>query len=101
MPPSRTSGRRAAILAACAVAMLAVAAPQAGAAKGPWVIRGAGFGHGIGMSQYGAFGSAKNGLTHDAILRQYYSGTTLGQTQSKIVRVLLSPYRPSVSFSGA
>jgi stage II sporulation protein D len=65
------------------------------------IIRGRGWGHGIGMSQYGAFGSAKAGLAHDAILRQYYSGTTLGKTASQTVRVLLRPNLSRASFSGA
>jgi stage II sporulation protein D len=102
MPVIRTSGlctRRVAVLACCA-ALFAIAAPPA-EAKGQWVISGAGFGHGIGMSQYGAYGSAKNGLAYDAILSQYYTGTTLGSTQSQTVRVLLAPNRTSVSFRGA
>jgi stage II sporulation protein D len=104
MPPLRTSGpgaRRAAAAVACGGILAILAAAPAAHAKGTWVIKGAGFGHGIGMSQYGAYGSAKEGMTHDAILRQYYTGTTLGQTQSRTVRVLLAPYRPSVSFKGA
>lgn len=36
-----------------------------------------GFGHGVGMSQYGANGMAKNGLTYRDILSYYYRGTTL------------------------
>ena len=103
MPPLRTSGpspARAAAFACAAVLGCLIAAPGA-AAKGGWVIKGAGFGHGIGMSQYGAFGSAKQGMTYDAILKQYYAGTTLGQATSSTVRVLLAPYRPTVSFSGA
>lgn len=36
-----------------------------------------GFGHGIGMSQYGANGMAKNGLSYRDILSYYYRGTTL------------------------
>jgi stage II sporulation protein D len=64
-------------------------------------VRGAGFGHGVGMSQYGAYGYAKNGFTYDAILAHYYTGITLGTTASRTVRVLLRPYVPSVSFRGA
>lgn len=33
-----------------------------------------GFGHGVGMSQYGANGMAKKGYTYDEILKHYYSG---------------------------
>ena len=87
-----------ALVSACAA--LALAAPAANAA-GQWVITGAGFGHGIGMSQYGAYGSAKNGMSYDAILGQYYTGTNLGTAQSQTVRVLLRPYLPAVRFSGA
>ena len=38
-------------------------------------IRGAGFGHGIGMSQYGAYGYALHGATYRYILGHYYTGT--------------------------
>ncbi len=38
---------------------------------------GGGFGHGIGMSQYGALGRAEDGHTYDAILGAYYADTTL------------------------
>ena len=31
-----------------------------------------GFGHGVGMSQYGALGMAKEGYTYDKILKHYY-----------------------------
>ena len=47
-------------------------APQAGA----FTLRGAGFGHGRGMSQYGAYGAARQGLTWPRILSFYYPGTT-------------------------
>lgn len=33
-----------------------------------------GYGHGVGMSQYGATGMAKNQYTYEQILRHYYSG---------------------------
>lgn len=38
---------------------------------------GKGWGHGIGMCQYGAFGLAKQGYKYDAILKHYYSGIDL------------------------
>lgn len=37
-----------------------------------------GYGHGVGMSQYGANYLAKNGGTFEEILKYYYSGVTLG-----------------------
>ena len=36
-----------------------------------------GYGHGVGMSQYGALGMAKSGYTYDQILAHYYQNTTL------------------------
>ena len=47
------------------------------AAAGPdWVFRGAGWGHGIGMSQYGAMEMARDGYSAAQILGHYYTGTT-------------------------
>ena len=36
-----------------------------------------GFGHGVGMSQYGALGMAKEGYTYDKILKHYYQGVEI------------------------
>lgn len=36
-----------------------------------------GFGHGVGMSQYGAEGMSSNGYTYKEILEHYYQGTTI------------------------
>ena len=66
-----------------------------------WVVNGAGFGHGVGMSQYGAYGYAKNGFKYDQILTHYYTGTTIGTTADRSVRVLLRDGARSVSFRGA
>lgn len=38
---------------------------------------GRGWGHGVGMCQYGAFGMGKMGVKYDAILKHYYSGIEL------------------------
>lgn len=38
---------------------------------------GRGWGHGIGMCQYGAYGLAKMGVKYDTILKHYYSGIEL------------------------
>jgi stage II sporulation protein D len=59
------------------VLIAALAAVSAHAASRV-VIRGAGFGHGVGMSQYGAYGFALKGADHIAILGHYYSGTQIG-----------------------
>jgi stage II sporulation protein D len=83
-------------LAAC----LPAAAPAVAAER--FTIRGAGFGHGVGMSQYGALGFAKHGAAYDQILRHYYTGTELGTTDpAQTVRVLLQSGEGTASFSGA
>lgn len=38
------------------------------------IVKNKGFGHGVGMSQYGAQGMAKEGYTYDKILKHYYTG---------------------------
>ncbi len=82
------------------LACLLAATPALGADKSTFTIRGAGFGHGVGMSQYGAYGFAKHGRSYDAILRHYYRGTQLGTTGGRTVRVLLQS-TGTASFSGA
>jgi stage II sporulation protein D len=100
LTPSALMTRSARILG-IAVAACLLAATPAFAGKSRLTIRGAGFGHGVGMSQYGAYGFAENGATYDAILRHYYTDTALGTTDpAQTVRVLLQSTW-SVRFSGA
>jgi SpoIID/LytB domain protein len=80
------------------VATLALAATAA--ADGNFHIRGGGYGHGIGMSQYGSYGYALHGKDYRWILAHYYQGTTLGKTSpQKTVRVLVATH--SAGFAGA
>src|SRR4051812_32121459 len=53
------------------------------------VLRGHGWGHGLGLSQWGAYGYAKHGWSYDRILAHYYTGTTIGSAKITTVRVLL------------
>lgn len=45
-------------------------------------VTGKGWGHGIGMSQYGAYGAAVSGLSYQKIIAFYYPNTTLGSLSS-------------------
>jgi SpoIID/LytB domain protein len=63
------------------------------------VISGRGWGHGVGMAQWGAYGFAKQGATYDEILAHYYRGTTLGPAGVSRVRVLLAQGRSQLSVS--
>jgi stage II sporulation protein D len=42
-------------------------------------INGRGYGHGIGMCQWGAIGRARAGQNYRTILETYYPGTTIGR----------------------
>jgi stage II sporulation protein D len=86
------------ILAVLAL-LLAPATARAGVS---WVVRGHGFGHGVGMSQYGAYGYATHGFGYRAILAHYYTGTTVGTISGPhVVRVLVGIDGGDVRFSGA
>jgi stage II sporulation protein D len=45
------------------------------------VLRGTGYGHGVGMCQWGAIGRARAGQDFRTILRTYYPGTTVGEIE--------------------
>jgi len=62
-------------------------------------ISGHGWGHGLGMSQYGAYGYAQHGWTYDRILKHYYTGTTIGPAPVSRVRVLLLDNAKQVTIS--
>jgi stage II sporulation protein D len=70
--------------------------PGAGAA-GRLVVSGHGFGHGIGMSQYGALGYAQHGTFYRDILGHYYEQTSVVPlADPPDVRVLLQTGRRAV-----
>jgi stage II sporulation protein D len=84
----------------CAGFALALSAPSRAEARVIWVVSGAGYGHGVGMSQYGAYGFARRGASYDQILAHYYRGTTLGTTGTQAVRVLLRSRLRRARFRG-
>jgi stage II sporulation protein D len=92
--------RRFAVCAACVLSLAGAAAGQA-VASTMLVIDGAGFGHGVGMSQYGAYGLALHGSDYRTILAHYYSHTALATIPNRVIRVLLMSGRGSVTVSGA
>ena len=83
------------VLAGLAVAFsfMTAAAPTSAESSARLVSRltisGHGFGHGIGLSQWGAEERAKAGQTHQQILSFYYPGTEIAFAASRSVRVLL------------
>ena len=49
------------------------------------VIRGNGYGHGVGLCQWGAIGRARAGQDVRTILRTYYPGTTIGPIPAGLI----------------
>jgi stage II sporulation protein D len=76
-------------------------APAARVTATTFLVTGRGYGHGVGMSQYGAFGYARNGSTYDEILAHYYPGTTIGAAPPTVMRVLLAEGRKTLAVTAA
>ena len=72
-----------------AVAAAALAIPAAASAGTVFLLDGRGWGHGVGMSQWGAEGYARHGFDYKQILAHYYPETHIGIAQPREVRVLL------------
>jgi stage II sporulation protein D len=73
--------------------------PASAYGEAVFVVSGRGWGHGVGMSQYGAYGQALAGRTYEQILAHYYTGTEIGRAGRKEVRVLLAEGRRAVTVS--
>ncbi len=65
-----------------------------------WIVEGGGYGHGLGMSQWGAKGYADAGWNATQILQRYYSGITVGAASvPSSVRVGIAQDRTSLWFA--
>ena len=66
-----------------------------------FTLTGAGFGHGVGMSQYGALAMAKAGMDARAIVGHYYQGTSVDPVQDDVpIRVNLEYQKKHVQLRG-
>ena len=72
-------------------------APATARAGTALIVTGHGWGHGVGMSQWGAYGYALHGWKYRRILSHYYPGTTMGHVGESRVRVLLAQGASSVT----
>jgi stage II sporulation protein D len=94
--------RRLAALTLLLIALAATtttAAPAAPGTSTAFVLAGGGWGHGVGMSQWGAFGQAKAGRDYRRILATYYRGTEIGSAPAQLserLRVLVADGMSSV-----
>src|SRR3954452_883669 len=72
-----------------ALLLAALALAPTASAGTLFLLDGRGWGHGVGMSQWGAEGAARHGWDYKRILAHYYPGTRLDVWHPRPVRVLL------------
>ena len=97
---ARTRRMRTLAQALTVAILVGVLAPGPARAVTRVKIRGGGWGHGIGMSQYGAYGRAKNGQGATRILEHYYSRANVRRANlPRTIRVGLLQYRSAISSS--
>lgn len=97
-----TTSRILVVLLAVSTALIGFfpGSPTADAAPGSFTISGKGWGHGVGMSQWGARGRAARGENFRQILAHYYTGTSVVPgTISNEVRVLAAEAVPTVTLT--
>jgi stage II sporulation protein D len=90
------------LVAALALLLLGLAGTAVASASSTDVafrIEGHGWGHGIGMSQWGAYGYAKHGWDYKTILKHYYTGIDFADVPNDDVRVRLASGLSSVKVS--
>ena len=98
-----TGARLSALGLALLLAVLLATTSPASAAAAPerFSVRGAGYGHGVGLSQFGAYGYALHGVGYKDILHHYYAQTRITSVGASVVRVLLQANESTIRFSGA
>lgn len=87
LPPLRRAAPRgarrwyawaAAVLVALGSGLLVAAPARAADVPSSFRLSGSGYGHGVGMPQYGAYELSRRGATGRAILERYYTGASVG-----------------------
>jgi SpoIID/LytB domain protein len=99
-PTARARRRLFTGLLATAALLIAVSAAEA-SSQTSFTITGRGWGHGIGMSQWGAYGLAKHGSTYKEILQHYYTGIGFTTVKDPTIRVRLRSGLSAVQLSCA
>jgi stage II sporulation protein D len=104
-PAATRAGRRNKLALATILTVLALlitAAPAAAlSSQYAFTITGHGWGHGVGMSQWGAYGYAKHGWDYQAILKHYYTGIALTNVGDTVIRVNLRSGQSKIKLSAA
>src|SRR5436190_14102365 len=87
--------------AACVAATAALLLPASAQASTVFTLTGHGWGHGIGMSQYGALGYAEHGWSYVQMLDHYFTGTHIGPLPASVTERVLLSSGPAVHFGAA
>jgi len=87
--------------AACVAATAALLLPASAQASTVFTLTGHGWGHGIGMSQYGALGYAQHGWSYTQILDHYFTGTHVGPLSAPATERVLLSSGPAVHFGAS
>jgi stage II sporulation protein D len=90
--------RRFAALTAAAAALLL---PASAHASTVFTLTGHGWGHGIGLSQYGALGYAEHGFGYTQILGHYFTRTHVGPLHASVTERVLLSSGPAVHFGAS
>lgn len=99
LPAGRPWRRRTALLVAVLITLCGMSlGSHPAAAAESFTFSGSGWGHGVGMSQWGARGMAEQGAAYDDIIRFYYTGASVqSRAVSDDLRVLVAQQQPSVT----
>lgn len=88
------------IITSLLFSLLPLMSAQADELPAQFEFRGSGYGHGVGMSQFGAYGQALEGKTATEIATYYYPGTSVESVDdSQLVRVNIADKVATVAFS--
>ena len=87
--------------AAWVAAVAALLLPASAQASTVFTLTGHGWGHGIGMSQYGALGYAEHGWGYTQILDHYFTGTHVGPLRASVTERVLLSSGPAVHFGAS
>lgn len=82
------------------ILVVAGALPVTASGAVTWVVKGGGFGHGVGLSAYGAYGYGEHGYGYRQILHHYFQGIRISELRgAPLVRVLLTVSSGDASFT--
>jgi SpoIID/LytB domain protein len=97
-PVAMRRGTSFVLATALAVSLLLFGSGHPATASSRFTFYGSGYGHGLGMSQWGAYGLARMGWSHGRILTHFYRGTAVRRRDSlpKSIRIGLTTGRKVV-----